>query len=187
MNKAIFSLMAALVTLGFVSCNNSGSSASSTDSSTTNTATTTATSSGNYAARADSIRINSEAGNYLNPRTGKPVKLSMNTTSGAVTDESGRPVKRYVDKRSWWVYDVASGDTVGSANMNNGSLMYRGSNGDWETYDKRWTDDTTSMNDNSSMNNSDKMNSGSMTDSMGGHKKLKIKSTDKGVKVKPKD
>jgi hypothetical protein len=124
----------------------------------------------------------------------------MNTSTGKVTDESGRPVRRYVDKRNWWVYDVNTGDTVGSARMNNNQLMYRGNNGNWESYDKRWTDD---MDSSSSMNsgNMSNDNSGNMNgDTSGtgttgsGHSKVKVKTpagkmkaTDKGVKTSTKE
>ncbi|MFL5787514.1 MAG: hypothetical protein ACJ748_05645 [Flavisolibacter sp.] len=193
MKFKIFSFAAVSIAFGFIACNNSGNGTGSTDSSTTsNTATTTATSSNNYAARADSFRVNSEAGNYLNPRTGKPYRLSMDTKSGSVTDESGRPVKRYVDKRTWWVYDATSGDTLGSARMDKGNLMYRGINGEWQPYDKRWTDDmdssmgTNSMNGSSSMSDSNGTGNASGTQ---GKSKVKVKtssgkmkSTDKGGK-----
>lgn len=188
----IVNLFIASAALAAVSCNNNGNGTGSNDStSTTNTASTTQTSTNNYAARADSFKVNSESGNYLNPRTGKPYKLSMNTQTGAVSDESGHPVKRYVDKRTWWIYDAASGDTVGSARMNNGSLMYRGTNGDWLPYDKRWTDDmdSSSMN-NSNMNNSSVTTSDSTTGGTGtgshGKTKVKVKSNGSG-KVKTSD
>jgi hypothetical protein len=189
----IVNLIIASAALTAVSCNNNGNGTGSTDSTnTTNTATTTQTSTNNYAARADSFRVNSEGGNYLNPRTGKPYKLSMNTQTGAVSDESGHPVKRYVDKRTWWIYDAASGDTVGSARMNNGNLMYRGTNGDWVPYEKRWTDDmdSSSMNtNNSSVTTSDSSNSSSGTSETSGttgtHGKTKVKVKSNGsAKVK---
>jgi hypothetical protein len=180
----LLNVLIASAAVAAVSCNNNGNGTSSSDSTnTTNTATTTQTSTNNYAARADSFRVNSEGGYYLNPRTGKPYKLNMNTQTGTVSDESGHPVKRYVDKRTWWIYDAASGDTVGSARMNNGNLMYRGTNGDWENYDKRWTDDM----DSSSMNNSSVQtadSSSSSTGTSGSHGKTKVKIKSNGSKVK---
>lgn len=183
MKTISFGLFSLLIT-GLTACNNNGANNANGDSTSSST-TTTVTSSNHYSARADSIRMNSQAGNYLNTRTGKPITLRMDTTTGTITDESGAPVKRYVDKRTWWVYDAASGDTVGSAEMNNGSLMYRGSNGDWEAYDKRWSDDTTSVSntmsmDSSSMNSSNGSSSG--TTGTSGHSKTKIK--EHGNKVK---
>ena len=181
----LFSLLSLFIAAGFSACNSNGNNTTTTDSTSTTTTTTT-TSTGNYAARADSLRINSQAGDYLNPRTGKNVTLTMDTTTGAITDETGRPVKRYVDKRTWHVYDAATGDTVGSAQMSNGNLMYRGTTGDWETYDKRWSDDTTSMNTvpmttDSSMSTSGGSSSSS-TGTSGSHGKVKVK--DHGDKVK---
>src|SRR5438309_654664 len=144
------SLVASAALLGLAACNNSSDGTANADSTTRNgdstgsttTTTTTTTSSGNYAARADSVRTNVAAGNYLNPRTGKAyTRLNVDQSTGALTDETGRPVRRYVDKRNWWVYDTNNWDTVGAAQMKNNRLMYRGDNGSWEEYDKRWTDD----------------------------------------------
>src|ERR1700712_815347 len=112
----VLSFLAAGMALGFVACNNSSDSTATTDS--TSTTTTTVTSTNNYAARADSVRANVSAGYYLDPRTGKAyTSLNVDTTTGALTDEGGRPVRRYVDKRNWSVYDAMSWDTVGSAEM----------------------------------------------------------------------
>jgi hypothetical protein len=200
----IFSLMIASLAIGFTACNSGGDNTSTSDStttSTTSTESTTVTSTHNYAARADSFRTNSKAGYYLNPKSGKAYSsINVDTTSGTITDETGQPIRRYVDKRTWWVYDATSGDTIGSARMQHGSLEYRGSNNDWVNYDKRWSEDTTSMSssDNSSMNNSSSTgdtsgNTGSGTSGSGTNSKVKIKtpegkvkSTDKGTKVKPK-
>jgi hypothetical protein len=181
----ILSLVTAGLVMGCVACNNSSETSANPDSSNTGTTTNVAT--GNYAARADSVRTNVQAGYYLNPRTGRAyTTLNVDPNTGSLTDETGAVVKRYVDKRSWWVYDTNSWDTVGSAQMSNGQLMYRGTEGDWQTYDKRWTDD---MDTN--------MNSGSMSDTAsmnGNNSKVKIKTDDgklksdeKGVKVKPKN
>ena len=213
----IYSLSALTFALGLAACGNNSDSTASTDSTTTatSTATTTQTSTHNYAARADSFRTNSKAGYYLDPRTGKSINLSIDTTSGAVTDvATGRPVTHYVDKRTWWVYNAGSGDTVGSARMESGQLRYRGDNEKWMTYDERWHD-TDTMNggnnmgtnnmgsnnnntgtsgsgDESSMNNSSSGTSTSGTGTSGDLKKLKIKTDDQkikvtkeGVKVKP--
>lgn len=185
----LLNILVASAALTAVACNNSGNGTGSNDSTTTtNTATTSQTSTNNYAARADSFRVNSEGGNYLNPRTGKPYKLNMNTQTGSVSDESGRPVKRYVDKRTWWIYDAASGDTVGSARMDNGSLMYRGTDGNWVPYDKRWTDDmdSSSMNNNNSVQTADSSNGSTGTTGTHGKTKVKVKSNGSG-KVKTSD
>ena len=191
--------MAVTCALGFAACNNSSDNTGSNDSTatrtdSTTTSTTTVTSNNNYAARSDSFRVNSKAGYYLNPRTGKAyTNISMDTTSGAITDESGHPIRRYVDKRTWWVYDATSGDTVGTARMNNNRLTYRDMNNNWVDYNKRWNDDSTSM-DNGSMNNGNNtMSTDTSNGNMGPNSKIKIKTpegkvkaTDKGVKVRPK-
>ena len=181
----LFSVLAAGLCIGFVACNSSSDSKATNGDSLNNSNTNGATSSGNYAARADTINTNVAAGYYLNPRTGKKyTKLNVDRNTGVITDESGAPVRRYVDTRTWWVYDAGSGDTLGSARMENGNLMYRGNNGEWQTYDKRWTDDTT-MN-NTGMNDSTATGSGADTR---GHTKMKVKSSgDKMKKVeKSKD
>lgn len=151
----VFSLFAATVALGFVACNNNADNTASTDTTiTTNTATTMHTSNRNYAAMADSFRINSEAGHYLNPSTGQPYRITV-SSAGTLVDENGTPVRRYVDKRTWWVYDANTGDTVGSARMENGNLRYRGDNDQWVPYEEKWHDNMDSMSGNMNMNNAD--------------------------------
>jgi hypothetical protein len=147
MKKKIFSLIAASLSLGFVACNNSGETTATTDSVNTGTTTsTTSTDIGNYAAKADSFRINSEAGNYLNPRTGKPMKIKMDVQTGAVTnEETGEPVWRYVDRRNWWVYGGENWEQLGEAKMERDRLMYKSDNDQWVDYDARWKTDDTKM------------------------------------------
>jgi hypothetical protein len=174
----VFSLLAGCVALGFVACNNSSDTSATNDSTGTDTSSGassgTASSSGNYAARADTVRTNVSAGNYLNPRTGKAYSnITVNPTTGDLTDESGAPIRRFVDKRTWWVYDVPRWDTVGMTEMRSGNLMYRDANGKWVTYDKMWTDDTMSNSTNTGMQSADSSN-------------LKVKVADKGNKVKVK-
>lgn len=140
-----FSLLAAALSVGFVACNSEGNDTAATDSvstSTENTAVTTTTSTGDYAAQADSVRINSDAGHYLDARTGKPIRISVDPQTGARTNaETGEPVWRYVDKRTWWVYGGDGWDSVGEAKMDNGQLTYKDENDAWVTYEKRWQDD----------------------------------------------
>ena len=180
--------MAAGLALGFVACNNSSESTSTTDTTTTNTTTSTVTSSGNYAARADSVKANVSAGYYLNPKTGKAyTTLNVDQSTGALTDENGQPVRRYVDNRNWWVYDANSWDSVGSAQLKNGNLMYRDDKGDWEEYDKRWADDSSSMSNMSGMNSSTSDTTSTMSgEGSGVGKGVKVKVSDKGNKVKIK-
>jgi hypothetical protein len=143
MKTKIFSLVAATITLGFVACNNDGDSTSSTDSTTsTTTDATTTTSTGNYAAQADSFRINSEAGNYLDARTGKPIKIKVDASTGArLNVETNEPVDYYVDRRTWWVYGDDSWDTIGSAQMEGNELRYRSDNDKWVTFEEKWKTD----------------------------------------------
>ena len=130
--------MAATFALGVVACNNDGDSTTTTDSITT-TDLSTNTSTGNYAAQADSFKVNSEAGNYLDARTGKPIKINVDASTGArVNAETKEPVRYYVDKRTWWVYGDDSWDTVGSAQMEGDELRFRGDNDKWVTYDEKW-------------------------------------------------
>ena len=138
MKTRIFSLVAATITLGLAACNNDGDNTASTDSITT-TEVTTNTSSNDYAAQADSFKVNSEAGNYLDARTGKPIRISVDATTGArVNAETNEPVRYYVDKRTWWVYGDNNWDTIGSAQMEGNELRFRDDNDKWVSYDQKW-------------------------------------------------
>src|SRR5687768_113039 len=143
-----FSLFAATLAVGFVACNNEGDGTASADTAlnadTANTATTSNTTTNNYSALADTFRTNSEAGNYLDPKTGKALRISVDPQTGVRTNaETGDPVWRYVDKRTWWVYSGDESDmewdTVGQARMENNRIMYRGDNDSWRTYDQNDT------------------------------------------------
>jgi hypothetical protein len=187
MKKNVFSLFGVCLALAFTACNNSSESAATNDSTTNNmSATTTNNSTNNYAARADTVNTNVSAGNYLNPRTGKAyTKLNVDQSTGRLTDEAGQPVRRYVDKRTWWVYDANNWDTVGSAQWKNDKLWYRGDNGDWVEYDKRWSDDagmSTGTSDSSSASGSGSNSANSKSNDNG----TKVKVSDKGDKVKIK-
>lgn len=193
----VFSLFAATLALGFAACNSGSNNTATTDTTTTtNMATTTHTSNRNYAAMADSFKTNSAAGNYLNPRSGQPYRISV-SSAGTLVDENGNPVRRYVDKRTWWVYDANTGDTVGSAHMEKGNLRYRGDNDQWVPYEQRWRDDMDSMNgnmNNSNMNNHMDSSSSMNSSHMNNNNKTsefkiktdnkKIKGDEDGVKVK---
>ena len=140
--------MAALLATGFAACNNDSDSTASADTTTTDVNTTTSTTvstTGNYAALADSARINSEAGNYLDARTGKPIRINVDTQTGARTNaETGEPVWRYVDKRTWWVYggtpDAPNWDKVGEARMEGSKIEFKDSNDAWVNYDRLYKD-----------------------------------------------
>ena len=137
MKTKIFSLVAAIFTLAFVAYNSDGDSTTSTDSTTT-TDVTTSRSSCNYAAQADSFRVNSEAGYYLDARTAKPIKINVDASSGArINAETNEPVDYYVDKRTWWVYGDDSWDSIGEAQMEGDQLRFR-DNDKWVTFDEKW-------------------------------------------------
>ena len=138
MKTRIFSLVATTITLGFVACNSEGENTTSSDTTIT-TDVSTSTSTGNYAAQADSFKTNSEAGYYLDARTGKPIKINVDASTGArVNAETNEPVRYYVDKRTWWVYGDDSWDTIGSAQMEGTELRFRGDSDKWVTYDEKW-------------------------------------------------
>lgn len=149
-----FSFCAAtVITAGFAACSNTANDTkTSTDSpaaasvTPAGSETGTATSSNNYAALADSVEANSAKGYYLNPKTGKAYKsLKVDRTTGAITDDAGEPVWRYVDNRNWWVYgDDNMDDTtytwnhVNDAKMDNDKIMYKGDGDNWSDYDTRY-------------------------------------------------
>jgi hypothetical protein len=165
------------LSVGFMACNDDADSTATTDT-TTNTVTTNTTSNVDYAALADSFRVNSEAGVYLNPRTGKPMRIKYDaTTRRAVNEETNEPVWRYVDKRNWWVYgyDNDLWNQVGTAKMDGDRILYQDDNDAWVTYDVRWADDTTDGNQKVS-DDGNKIKDGD----------TKVKVSDDGNKVKVK-
>lgn len=158
MKTTFYGLLALALSAGFVACNNSGDDStsnadtSSTTSTTTteattattdHTATTTATSNSDYTALADTFRTNSQAGNYLDPRTGKSMHIRVDSATGMRYNEANNePVWRYVDKRTYKVYSGDANnsmwDTVGTARMQNNRLEYMDSDNKWVNYDKAW-------------------------------------------------
>ncbi len=144
MKATILSLMAASL-LFFSSCNNDADGDNNKDSATTtgttdNGGSTTTTT--DYAAKADEFDRNSEAGKYMDVRTGKPVKLSMDRTTGRVTNkENNQEVTRYiyVDNNDWWVYDW-EGNKLGQAKWENDKVLFD-DNGNWVDYDAKWKDE----------------------------------------------
>ncbi|MER3464731.1 MAG: hypothetical protein C4329_10330 [Chitinophagaceae bacterium] len=186
MKTRILSLLTIATAFGFVACNNSSETAATTTDSSSTANTTTTTSTTNYEALADTFQTNSKAGNYLDPRTGKPLRISVNTQTGAkMNAETNEPVRYYVDRRTWWVYDANSGNTLGEAKMEGSNLRYKDQSGNWISAEDYWK--TIDAN-NGSMNSSGTMNGDS---SGNGIKKVsdggnKVK-TDDGTKVKVAD
>jgi hypothetical protein len=185
MKKRNFSLATACIALAFAACNNSSETTSSADSTTTNATTSTS----DYSAMADTVERNSQSGYYLNPKTGKPLHLKVDRTTGKISDDAGQPITRYVDNRTWWVYGGDRWDTIGSARMQGDNLLYRDESGNWVEYDKRWSDDESmnTMSDSSNMQSSGDNNT-KVRDN--GNKvkddNTKVKVADDGNKVKVK-
>lgn len=146
MKKKLFGFIA-VACLGLTACNNDDNTTSTTGDSTTTTTTTTdagsMTSTTDYAAIADSFARNSEANRYMDARTGKPIKINVDRSTGAkVNASTNEPVTRYiyVDNNDWWAYD-AEGTRLGRARYENNKVMYEGDNGQWIDYDVKWKDD----------------------------------------------
>ena len=145
MKTRFFSLLAATMLFGLVACENKNNKNDKDDTETSNTTTgteTTETSTGDYAARADEFERNSEAGKYMDARSGKPVRLSVDRSTGKVMNtETRQPVTRYiyVDNNDWWVYDW-EGNKLGQAKMENDRVLFD-DNGNWVDYDVKWKDD----------------------------------------------
>ena len=153
MKQRIFGFCAAAVIVSLAACSNDGTSADANDSTSTTTTNTTVstpatttTSESSYAAMADSVERNSQQGYYLNPKTGKPYgSLKVDRTTGRITDDSGEPVWRYVDRRNWWVYGddnyddtIYSWNQVGEAKQEGDKITYKGDNDKWVDYDTKW-------------------------------------------------
>jgi hypothetical protein len=186
MKTKYFNFMAAAtLALGVAACNNDADNTAMNDTTTTTTTTTTT---GEYAAMADSARINSEAGNYLDARTGKPLRINVDPSTGQrMNAETGEPVWRYVDRRTWWVYGGDNWEPLGEARMDNNSLLYRDTNDNWVTYEKRWqAEDENLMNDwkiKYDKDGSYKMKSGDTKIKVDEDGDTKIKTDDKKIKT----
>ena len=103
---SILSMVAALGVVALVSCNDNSKTADTTDTTGTGTVVTdntatNVTTSGDYSAYATEIETNSASGRYVNPKTGKKYnKLTVNRSTGEITDENNEPVWRYVDTQN---------------------------------------------------------------------------------------
>jgi len=143
MKTKLFSLLAATMLVGLVACENNTNTKDKEEGTTAGTENTNV-STGDYAARADEFEKNSEAGKYMDVRTGRPVRLSVDRSSGRVMNtETNQPVTRYiyVDNNDWWVYDW-EGNRLGQAKMENDRVLFD-DNGNWVDYDVKWKDDAT--------------------------------------------
>jgi hypothetical protein len=191
MKKRMFGFLVVAITGGFVACNNDGDSTASTDSTSTTTTENTATtnsSTGNYAAQADSFRINSEAGNYLDARTGKPIRIKVDASTGSrINEETNEPVRYYVDRRNWWVYGDEGWDAIGEAKMEGSELRYKGDGDKWVSFDEKWKvdegDGEAKMKDGDTKTKVEKDGDTKIKTEDG----TKIKTDEDGTKVKPKE
>jgi hypothetical protein len=143
MKKKIFSLVAVL-SLGFMACNNDGDNTAGTDTTTTNTTAGTVTTTGDYSAMADEFQKNSEAGKYRDVRTGQNIKISVDRSTGKkMNTETNEPLTRYIfiDNNDWWVYDE-EGNRIREAKMENDKVLYKGEDNSWVEWDKiQWDKD----------------------------------------------
>jgi hypothetical protein len=142
MKKKIFGLVAVL-SFGFMACNNDSDTTASEDTTITNTAGTMNTT-GDYSAMADEFQKNSDAGKYRDARTGQEIKISVDRSSGAkLNATTNEPITRYIyiDNNDWWVYDV-EGNRIREAKMENNRVLYKGENNAWVEWDKiEWDED----------------------------------------------
>lgn len=153
MKTRILSLAAAALAVGMVACSGNGDNTNDNDSTATagasidesvNTGTTAANSTVDYAAMADSFSVGNNEGRYLDPQTGKPIRINVDPQTGRrVNAATGEPVWRYVDRRTWWVYGGDEWEPQGEARMQGNNLQYKGDNDAWITYDERWPNDAT--------------------------------------------
>ena len=133
--------------LGLFACNDDSTTSTTTDSTSVTAGTTdgsgSVTTTTDYAAMADEFERNSAANRYMDARTGKPIKINVDRTTGTKTNATtNEPVTRYimVDNNDWWAYD-AEGTRLGKARYENNKVMYEGDNGKWVDYDVKWKDD----------------------------------------------
>lgn len=166
MKKTLITLFIPFAMIAFVSCNNEAGNDS--DSDTTDNALNSTTSSGEYAAKAETFRVNSEAGKYKDVKTGQPIRISVDPSTGQKTNaETNAAVDRYiyVVDGTWWVYDENDNQET-RAKLENDRVLFE--DGDkWVEYDVKFKvdDDGTKL----------------KTDNM------KIKSDDEGSKMKTDD
>ena len=138
----IATLLVAVGVAGLMSCNDDSTTTGNNDTLTTDNTVNSTTSTSDYSAMADSFQRNSEAGKYMDVRTGKQIKISVDRTTGAkVNTATNEPVTRYiyVMDSDWWVYD-AEGNQLGKAKWENDKVLFD-DNGKWVEYDVKWKTD----------------------------------------------
>jgi len=183
---AIFSLLTGTVLFALVSCDNDATTSNNADSPTITTPTTEVSTT-DWSAKADEMQTRSDAGKYMDVRTGKPVKLSMDRSTGKIMNSTNNePVTRYVyvDNDDWWVMDW-EGKQLGKAKWEKDKMWYD-DNGNWIEYDMKWKDedDKMKMDEDTKMKDDDSKTKkdGDESKTKTGDKKIK---TDKdGTKIK---
>ena len=179
MNNKLLGILAA-VTISFAACNDDADNTATTDSlsDTSNTTATTTTTTTDYAALGEEFRTNSEAGNYLDPKTGKSIRINVDPNTGArYNAETGEPVWRYVDRRTWWLYGGDNWDQMNEVKMEGNTLRYKGENDAWITYDERFPNDATEQ-------KAWKEKVGNIKYKVDGDGDIKIKNKETGEKIK---
>ncbi len=147
MNKKFFGFLL-VITVGALACNNDADNTAANDTTDTATATTTETTTTStttdYAAMGEEFKSASDAGNFLEPKTGKSIRIAIDPSTGArFNAETGEPVWRYVDRRTWWLYGGDDWNKIGEVKMDGSTLKYKGENDTWVTYEERWPNDAT--------------------------------------------
>lgn len=183
---AIFSLLTGTVLFALVSCDNDATTSNNADSPAITTPTNDVSTT-DWAAKADEMQTRSDAGKYVDVKTGKPVKLSMDRTTGRVMNqENNAPVTRYVyvDNNDWWLMDW-EGKQLGKTKWEKNKMWYD-DNGNWVDYNTKWKDEDTSMNMNDSKMKTDddsKMKTDDMKMKTDKDGDTKIKSDGKKIKT----
>ncbi|MCW3109223.1 MAG: hypothetical protein JWQ09_3729 [Segetibacter sp.] len=159
MKTKFFGFGGLFVLLIIAACNN-GTSTTNTDSTTISTDTSQATSSSVSSLNQATVHLDPSA-SYVELKTGKPVKLRVDTVTKYIVNEvTNEPVMYYINPATNDTFD-RSGRLVNRA-------LIRNANGDYSVDETRIT---VSTDDNSNMTSSDTTEAGAA----GGNSKTKIK------------
>lgn len=165
MKKELFALGGILFLLSMSACN-SGTSTTSTDSTTVTTGSTQSES-GNMSAATTTVHLD-PAASYVDLRTGKQVKLRVDTVTKYVVEESSnQPIMYYINPSTNDTFD-RSGRVVNNA-------LRKGENGDYSIDESRITissDNSSNVVNSDTNTNSAAPDEGSTTS---GNSKTKIK------------